>query len=154
MLANGPHATRPKISAEIEPTDYRVIALTRECNGLPWIPSENHVKLAASPLVDHTSSNRLDEQVLRWVSSEEKKKEKEKQEEYIRTAGEESDKYIVIVFLILMSNLSINRRILIRDMLLVVVFSCFFIGNSNYALCNEANFKFLRIMKVENCSLQ
>lgn len=104
MLANGPHATRPKISAEIEPTDYRVIALTRECNGLPWIPSENHVKLAASPLVDHTSSNRFDEQVLRWVSSEEKKKkEKEKQEEYIRTAGEESDKYIVIVFLILMS---------------------------------------------------
>lgn len=33
----------------------------------------------------------------------EKKREKEKQEEYIRTAGEEGDKYIVIVFLILMS---------------------------------------------------
>lgn len=56
--------------------------------------------------MDHTSSNRLDERVLHWVSSEEKKRkkrEKEKQEEYIRTAGEEGDKYIVIVFLILMS---------------------------------------------------
>lgn len=54
--------------------------------------------------MDHTSSNRLDERVLHWVSSEEKKKkEKEKQEEYIRTAGEEDDKNIVIVSPILMS---------------------------------------------------